>query len=231
MICITLSIHVLSDFIRFHSSSEATRSFFIVGESWWVMLVSHVLPPLTPYSLARLKQQYIHNWWKESERYCQNMSELTYPLQLSAFFFSPQLRPHLQQILLRELCPLTVFHHHLLELIRECVQRLLALFCTGMKISDCTSWYDRTNHKTKRWGSPRIGPTPEKVQGSRNQKMIMIRAKGRMLRHSVWWSNRGSYGSVWTDASKRDTATSPPAWTPTETGCFFLVLLGLAFPR
>ena len=71
MICITLSVHVLSDFIRFHSSSEATRSFFIVGESWWVMLVSHVLPPLTPYSLARLKQQYIHNWWKESERYCQ----------------------------------------------------------------------------------------------------------------------------------------------------------------
>ena len=117
---------ISSDF--FHSSSEATRSFFIVGESWWVMLVSHVLPPLTPYSLARLKQQYIHNWWKESERYCQNMSELTYPLQLSAFFSSPQLRPHLQQILLRELCPLTVFHHHLLELIRECVQRLLALF-------------------------------------------------------------------------------------------------------
>lgn len=82
---------ISSDF--FHSSSEATRSFFIVGESWWVMLVSHVLPPLTPYSLARLKQQYIHNWWKESERYCQNMSELTYPLQLSAFFSHPSWDP------------------------------------------------------------------------------------------------------------------------------------------
>jgi hypothetical protein len=71
----------------------------------------------------------------------------------------------------------------------------------------------------------------KRFKGRENQKMIMIRAKGRMLRHSVWWSNRGSYGSVWTEASKRDTATSPSAWTPTETGWFFLVFLGLAFPR
>ena len=155
-------------------------------------------------------------------------------------FSHAQLRPHLrtlQQILLCELCPLTVFHHHLLELIRECVQRLLALFCTGMKVSDCMSWYDRTNHK-KRWGSKDWSNTchlvcwdQKRFKRRENQKMIMSRAKGRMLRHSVWWSNRGSYGSVWTDASNRDSATSPPAWTPTETGCFFLVFLGLAFPR
>ena len=228
MICITLSVHVLSDFIRFHSSSEATRSFFIVGEScWWVMCF--------PLSLHIAWHGWNNNTsttgeknLKDIVRTCQNTLTLC---NWAHFFLTPVETPSSTDSAARALPtygfpPSPSWAH---TRVRSASSR--ALLWMGMKISDCTSWYDRTNHKTKRWGSPRIGPTPEKVQGSRNQKMIMIRAKGRMLRHSVWWSNRGSYGSVWTDASKRDTATSPPAWTPTETGCFFLVLLGLAFPR